>query len=369
MLSVAVICRNNADTLRNVIEDSLGAGAQEIVICDTHPGKSNDGTGDICSQYDEVKLVYFPWIDDFAAARNYAFEQTTGDWILWIDTDDRIPTQTQEEIKLLLDESSPNYEKIKDVNGIFLLYEMMFQDKVVQSFPRERIINRKAFENGSRWEYAIHECIALAEPVARVDIGIQHLPGPEKKKDPHRNLKILKYQYESGKDTSPRIMFYLAREYYWNGMYAKAIAMFKKWVKTGPVFWEKYSGMLELSDCYAKLGRDKERKETLYKLVEEQPERAEVWYMLGLEHYNKKEFEKATPYFSAAARCHRPEAGFVTEQAYSYLVYDYLAICLGMMGMISEAYELTKQNVLPYDSSDRILNNLKFYEKRLSEKH
>lgn len=56
----------------------------EIVIVDTG---SSDATKEIAARYTD-RIYDFEWIDDFSAARNYAFEQATGDYLLWLDADD-----------------------------------------------------------------------------------------------------------------------------------------------------------------------------------------------------------------------------------------------------------------------------------------
>ena len=45
---------------------------------------------------------FFKWIDDFSAARNYSLLKATGDWILYLDADERIPEKSLEEIKNII---------------------------------------------------------------------------------------------------------------------------------------------------------------------------------------------------------------------------------------------------------------------------
>ena len=40
----------------------------------------------------------FPWDDDFAAGRNFALGQATGDWILWLNPDEEVLPITPERV-------------------------------------------------------------------------------------------------------------------------------------------------------------------------------------------------------------------------------------------------------------------------------
>src|SRR5687768_16944509 len=58
----------------------------EIVLIDTG---SIDRTIEIAKSFG-AKVVSFPWCDSFAAARNEALRHATGDWVFWMDADDRL---------------------------------------------------------------------------------------------------------------------------------------------------------------------------------------------------------------------------------------------------------------------------------------
>jgi len=92
MLSIAVITKNEA---RN-IEDCLRsvAWAQEIVVVDEF---STDATADIAKGLGA--RVYKESWKGFAGQKNSAVEKTTGDWILSLDADERIPLPLREEIE------------------------------------------------------------------------------------------------------------------------------------------------------------------------------------------------------------------------------------------------------------------------------
>lgn len=58
----------------------------EIVIVDTG---STDNTCEVAREF-TPKVLSFPWCDDFSAARNESLRHATGDWVFWLDADDRI---------------------------------------------------------------------------------------------------------------------------------------------------------------------------------------------------------------------------------------------------------------------------------------
>jgi len=76
----------------------VGALADEIVVVDTG---STDRTRQIAAEHGA--LVHdFVWSDDFAAARNYALDLARGDWIIYIDADERIRQGTAGTLRDLL---------------------------------------------------------------------------------------------------------------------------------------------------------------------------------------------------------------------------------------------------------------------------
>lgn len=87
-LSACLIVKNEEDMLRRCLE-SLQDGVDEVIIVDTG---STDTTKEIAKEFTD-KVYDFKWIDDFAAARNFAASHATGEWILAIDADECVEEQ------------------------------------------------------------------------------------------------------------------------------------------------------------------------------------------------------------------------------------------------------------------------------------
>ena len=66
--------------------------ARKIVVVDTG---SSDRTREIAKSLG-AKLGEFPWVDDFAAARNAALNLATGDYAFWLDADDRLDAEERQ---------------------------------------------------------------------------------------------------------------------------------------------------------------------------------------------------------------------------------------------------------------------------------
>jgi len=83
-LTAALIVRDEQAFIEGCLA-SLVDHVDEIVLVDTG---SHDDTVDKALRF-PIKLHHFTWCDDFSAARNFALEHASSDWILYIDADER----------------------------------------------------------------------------------------------------------------------------------------------------------------------------------------------------------------------------------------------------------------------------------------
>ncbi|MCF6270659.1 MAG: glycosyltransferase [Melioribacteraceae bacterium] len=97
-LTLSMIVKNEEANLRECLESVSGI-VDEIVLVDTG---STDATVKIAEEF-SAKIYHFNWINDFSAARNFALSKSTGDWILYLDADERLDGRSKQELSKFLD--------------------------------------------------------------------------------------------------------------------------------------------------------------------------------------------------------------------------------------------------------------------------
>jgi glycosyltransferase involved in cell wall biosynthesis/cytochrome c-type biogenesis protein CcmH/NrfG len=101
-LSLCMIVRDEAENLADCLT-CVRDIVDEMIIVDTG---SVDGTPEIARNLG-ARVFFFPWCDDFSAARNESIRHSTGDYILWLDADDRFDEDNRSKFKLLKDSLPP----------------------------------------------------------------------------------------------------------------------------------------------------------------------------------------------------------------------------------------------------------------------
>lgn len=97
LLTLTMIVKDEADYLNGCL-DSVETVVDEIVIVDTG---STDATCAIAERYG-ARLFYHPWNDSFAEARNVSLKHASGDWILYLDADERLRPEYKGMVRQLL---------------------------------------------------------------------------------------------------------------------------------------------------------------------------------------------------------------------------------------------------------------------------
>ena len=84
-INLVMIVKNEERSLRKCLKAAKPL-VDEIILADTG---SSDKTLEIAREFGAV-IREFPWINDFSAARNFALDQSDGDWNLVLDGDEYV---------------------------------------------------------------------------------------------------------------------------------------------------------------------------------------------------------------------------------------------------------------------------------------
>ena len=107
-ISVCMIVKNEEAVLARCL-DSLKGIADEIIIVDTG---STDKTKEIAAGYTDM-LYDFTWVNDFSAARNFAFSKATMEYIYSADADEVLEEKDREKFLMLKQVLLPEIEIVE----------------------------------------------------------------------------------------------------------------------------------------------------------------------------------------------------------------------------------------------------------------
>jgi hypothetical protein len=140
----------------------------------------------------------WPHVDDFAAARQMAFNLASHDWVMWADTDDILDPKAIPVIRRALDGLDDQ------TVGIQMPYEVP-EDAI--TIMRERIVRRDAW----KWQSPIHECLMPLVEDATIgtlnSVKIVHAPISHRAPNNERNMRILESIPEAERTNSHRFHF------------------------------------------------------------------------------------------------------------------------------------------------------------------
>ena len=107
-ISLCMIVKNEEAVLARCL-DTVCDLVDEIIIVDTG---STDATKMIAGHYTD-KIYDFVWVDDFSAARNFAFSKATMQYIYSADADEVLDEENRERFRLLKMNLLPEIEIVQ----------------------------------------------------------------------------------------------------------------------------------------------------------------------------------------------------------------------------------------------------------------
>jgi tetratricopeptide (TPR) repeat protein len=204
-VSLCLIVRNEEQNLGPCL-DSVRDLVADIVVVDTG---STDRTRAVAAER-SARVIEFTWCDDFAAARNESLKHAAGDWIFWLDADERLDEPNRDRLR-------QRFRRLRDANDAYLMRQLSRSPDAVGATTAVDQVRLFRNRPDVRWEYRIHEQILLSlrrsgAAIHPTDIVIDHFGYQDptlRQGKLDRNLRLLDLAYrERPKD--PILAFNLA---------------------------------------------------------------------------------------------------------------------------------------------------------------
>lgn len=208
-VSLCMIVKDEEEYLPRCLS-SIKDIVDEIIIVDTG---SSDKTVEIAKNFG-AKVYYFKWNNDFSEARNESLKYATKDWILILDADDELSSESKETFKVLL-----NTEL--DEKAIYHFETLSYYGNSIDNDNIAINLNPRLFKNnrGIHYKGEVHNQLISVEGDYNAvcnEIKIYHYGYIDKRiisKDKrNRNISILNEQIK----TNPNdgfVYFNLGNEY------------------------------------------------------------------------------------------------------------------------------------------------------------
>lgn len=216
--SLCIICANEAHHIGAML-DSFAPVFDELSMVRAIGKQTPDTTVEIAREWcakhgkdfvfaehkNQPGTENWEHVDSFCDARNDAFRQATGDWLIWADCDDLI--EKHETLRNRLESLSA------EVLMVRCIYDVRGTGK---RLLRERAVRRDAFHAGRKWHHDVHENLLLLAGDKHEDWQTPvwiHAPHEIKRENRKRNLRILA---NSVKEAATQY-FYIHQEHFCSG--------------------------------------------------------------------------------------------------------------------------------------------------------
>ncbi|MDI6879782.1 MAG: glycosyltransferase family 2 protein [Desulfitobacteriaceae bacterium] len=350
-ISLCMIVRNEEETIARCL-NSVKDIPDEIVIVDTG---STDRTKEIVQQYID-KVYDFEWIDDFAAARNFAFSKATQDYILWLDADDLLSESDREQLL----ELKKNLDPLMDAVNMPYLLAFDEYGNVTFSLRRNRLVKRS---KNFRWIGAVHEYLEVYGHVLNTDICVTHKGSREN--DYGRNLRIFEARLAKGDVFSPRDLYYYANELYDHKLFNRAVEFYQKFLATDQGWVEdKIAACGKLADSFQHLHEKDKELQYMFKSFEYDVPRAEFCCRIAHHFLQAGNHAQAAFWYKLATQLEKPvdSWGPMIEACWTWLPHIQLCVCYDRLGQYELAYEHNEMARTYRPDDPQVLHNKKYLE-------
>lgn len=162
-LSVAIITKNEEENIRQCLQSVVFAG--QIVIVDSG---SADATLKIAEEFG-CDIFQEDW-RGFGPQKQSAIDKCRNPWVLVLDADERIPSDTAETIKKIVTnagvkEAGFSFPRKNYFQGRWIKHAGWWPDRIVRLFRKER---------GRMSTAVVHESVEVDGTIGALDVAIEH---------------------------------------------------------------------------------------------------------------------------------------------------------------------------------------------------
>jgi hypothetical protein len=359
-ISIALIVRDEEQTLGRCL-DSIAGAVDEIVVVDTG---SLDGTQAVARRYTD-QVHQFTWVQDFAAARQYAFDQARGDWVAWLDADDVV--QGAAAVRRLAAEAPAA------VGAIYWPYVVAWDayGHSTCQFWRERLVRN---DGSYRWQGRVHEVLVSQRPWQTHysdAVVVEHRPPDRGQEHSRRNLAILQAELaDCADDPPPRLLFYLGREYAACGQPQEALATLAEHLERCAWDEERYQSLLQVAAIHLEQSDGDAAVDVLLQALKVCPHWPDAYYGLARSYYFQSDWHKVVHWTQVGRAMPQPQAVlFTNPMDYRFNWMIYYTNALYHLGELSQALHWTRQAlaICPGDAMHR--QNLAYFKQAVEQAH
>lgn len=216
--------------------------------------------------------------------------------------------------------------------------------------------------HGYRWKHPVHEVIVtdrITEVQGWCGLEIHHHPDNTKSRGQYFPLLELAVEEDP---TDDRNMYYLAREYFFNGMYDQAARMFKRHLDNPKAVWapERAASMRYLAKCLPE-----QAYSWLEEAISESPGRREPLVELAQYYYAREDWQNCYWRALDAIKITEKPMDYLCEEfAWNELPYDLAAISAYNLGFKEEAVEYGEKALELNSTDERLATNLAWYKSK-----
>ncbi|MBD5585750.1 MAG: glycosyltransferase family 2 protein [Clostridia bacterium] len=337
-LSVCLIVKDEEAVVSRCL-NCVQKFADEIIVVDTG---SADKTVEEVKKFTD-KVYFYEWNDNFADARNYAFEKATGDFVMWLDADDVVPDEDCIKIKQLMEKA--------DFDMAFLPY-ISGSEEGIKTFVyyRERIFRRSG---NYKFRGAVHEAVTPQGNIVYSDAEIWHKK--LKAGNSLRNLNILQKRIAHGICLNEREKFYYGRELLSNSMYREAIAVLEDFLRGNGWIENKIEACINLYGAYTAIGDNDGALNALLKSFTLAEPRSEACCILGWHFFEQNDVNCAIYWYQRALsnKIDLQKGGFVNLDYCAFIPNIQLCVLYDKLGdyVTANAYNEEAGKVKPHDKN------------------